>query len=456
MKVPPAFITAPLALIVSLGLGGDALASSPREEARVKLVVRESVLARPHIMVNPATMVFSPDAMHVAYTLLKGRRQAVCLDGVEQGTYDHVDALHFSPDGKRLAFWAMEKGMRRVIADSKEGKLYNASWEWQRTALMVTNADVQFCQFPLDLTFSPDSKRLAYVGALSEDKKPRVVLDGEEIGLHEGLVDCGLVFSPDSQRLAYVARQGTNFVPIIDRQPGRSYDEGVILTPSGLSADGKRFAYFARTEGRQLVIVDGTEVGPFEQVGVASLTFSPDSRQLAFKFSRGDLSYVWRDGREEGGFESIAGIAFSPDSQRFTYLARRGGKWVAVLDGQESKSNDGIVGLLTFSPDSKRLAYAVRSGENAMIVADEQEGKPYRQAQEVRLRFSPDSKHLACSVQRPSGSLLVIDSTEGPEYDAIFEFAFTSPTSLRLLARRYDPMAQPEIIRVEVTIEEQR
>jgi Tol biopolymer transport system component len=439
-------------------LGGTALAAapSPAQTNLLKLVTHETVIARPSVMADPATMVCSPDALHVAYVVLRGRERTVCVDGVERETYKEVDALHFSPDGKRLAYWVLQDGKRRVILDGKPGQPYDGLWEWSRTRIAVTNGGVQFLGVPQNLVFSPDSQHLAYVGAFRQERRPRprVVLDEEEIGQHDELVDCGLVFSPDSRRLGYVARQETNCTAIIDRQVARSYDQGVVLTPQGFSADGKRVAYFAKTGGKYLVVVDGTEVGPFDQVGMASLLFSPDSRQLAFKYERDGRSHVWRNGREEGSFESIAGLTFSPDSKRLAYFVQRAGHWLACVEGSEGRPYDGMLGLLIFSPDSKRMAFAARRGNEAFTVVDGKEGRVYQGAQELRLRFSPDSRHLACAVLRAGKSLLVVDAQEGPEYDAIVELAFTGPRSIRLLARRYDEMARPEIVRAEIEIRE--
>ena len=55
--------------------------------------------------------LFSPDSAHLAYAVRREGKMAVVLDGKEQASCDQIiaDSMHFSPDGKRLAYIAARR-----------------------------------------------------------------------------------------------------------------------------------------------------------------------------------------------------------------------------------------------------------------------------------------------------------------------------------------------------------
>lgn len=126
-----------------LAAGAVALASCVAA-AGIKLEVRsETVLARPTILAHEEDAVFGDNARHVAYPV-GGREQRVCLDGVEGKGFDLVTNLTFSPDGERLAYWALTRTNVLVVVDGKEAK-----------APVFDSAGAA----PV---FSPDSRHFAY------------------------------------------------------------------------------------------------------------------------------------------------------------------------------------------------------------------------------------------------------------------------------------------------------
>ena len=54
--------------------------------------------------------------------------------------------------------------------------------------------------------------------------KPRIVVDGKEGKLYEGIAATSLVFSPDSQHFAYIAKRGNGVIAIVDDKESQSFD----------------------------------------------------------------------------------------------------------------------------------------------------------------------------------------------------------------------------------------
>jgi len=104
--------------------------------------------------------------------------------------------------------------------------------------------------------FSPDGKRLAYFA--QRGQKWVAVLDGKEGVEYDG-IGKGASFSPDSQRLAYAAWKGAKRLVVVDGQEGPETDGGTVPV---FSADSRHLAYFAQTGDTWRVFLDGKPVSP--------------------------------------------------------------------------------------------------------------------------------------------------------------------------------------------------
>lgn len=90
-----------------------------------------------------------------------------------------------------------------------------------------------------------------------------------------------LVFSPNSERFAFAAARSNYYFAVIDGKEGRGY----ASVPAGpmFSPDSRRTAYIAVKEGgRHTGVVDGVEGTPFVWIHPGTLTFSPDSKHIAY------------------------------------------------------------------------------------------------------------------------------------------------------------------------------
>jgi hypothetical protein len=319
-------------------------------------------------------LVFSPDGKRVAYAARNGTRWVVVVDGVEgkemdafsrYGSIGKEEILPvFSPDSKRVAHVAKRAGKCVVVVDGEEGKEYEGA------------------RAPV---FSPDSKRVAYWACLGGKLIPKwvVVVDGVE-GKEYGLVSDTTqmvtsppLFSPNSQCVAYHAQRGGKPLIVVDGVETKQYC-GIVRDTLTFSPDSKHVAYGACLGGEWRrkwgVVVDGVEGKDYEGIGEESLIFSPDSKRMAYAAARGGKGFVVVDGveREEGGAIGRGALLFSPDGQRMAYVARRGKKfWAVVVDGVEGKEYEGVTaGTPVFSPDSKHVVYGALAGDKFLFVVD--------------------------------------------------------------------------------------
>ncbi len=304
---------------------------------------------------------FSPDSSRLAYEARRGKKWFVMLDGEEGPSYDGIVYFRFSPDSERFSYRAWkEKGIllkRReefLIVDgrkfgpyqqfsvygprvSPDGKRFAFSARDRRTGAEVVVIDGKEEPTPFEwvshLSFSRDSKRLAYTGSLGwpPECPYATVVDGERI---TGYDSCySLVFSPDSKHIAYVAeKEGRHFV-VVDGHVGRPYED--IWWRPEFSADSSRVAYAAAKNGRMVAVVDGAEEGDYEGMKYGLMIFSPNSARYAYAATKGPREFVVVDGKRYRSYEEIYRVEFSPDSARFAYTAREGKEWIVGTDGAE-------------------------------------------------------------------------------------------------------------------------
>ena len=233
--------------------------------------------------------IFSPDSQSLVYVVERNSKQSVVADGVPGKQYDRIGTIAFSPSSKNLAYRAKAGKNCYMVIDGREEKRYEAGPS-------VFNP----------IVFSPDSKRLAYVaGGIYESLDHReyrefVVLDGKELTRHKN-ISGDLVFSPDSSHLAYNADA---FIFLDDVKKG---------------------------------VCNGGFIG---------FMFSPDSTRLAYGDIKtgwwGQTTAAWAvvDGVKCKEYDGVRDVTFSPDSKYVAYIAGQGKKQFVVVDEQKGKEYD--------------------------------------------------------------------------------------------------------------------
>jgi Tol biopolymer transport system component len=426
--------------------------------------------------------LFSPDRRHVAQVVKVGEKLAIAVDSKIGQSFDDIEgkSLIFSPDSKRLAYAAENDGKWTVVLDGAAGKLYETirkpgiifSPDSKRVAYAVQDRGRCFVvvdgvngpgyDVVFDPVFSPDSRGLAY-GALEFGQlKMFLVLDGQnEKGFdltpyfhpNASFGIGGLTFSPDSKRVAYVAELGGKRTFVVDGQGAGPFDavRSVLFSP-----DSRRVAYTAQLhQDSWEVVVDGKAEGPYLLIRDGSLAFSPDSRRVGYiaettfgHFLVNDRNVVVGevhekqavviDGKQGKAYDYIWSLTFSPDSQRVAWHAQADGKHFIVVDGEEKERWDNIDSGPVFGPDSHQIAYAARVGASVHLVVDgkdrKTDSKNYKQI--GGLLFSPDGRRVAFMADDGAKQFVVVDESQGKPYGAIPDAAiiFDSPKSLHYAA----------------------
>ena len=159
--------------------------------------------------------------------------------------------------------------------------------------------------------------------------------------------------------------------------------------------------------------------------------FSPDGKRLAYAVREGrDGQFVAVQGATQSDYYKGTGeISFSSDSKHLAFTANKEDRTVLVVDGKENFMSDSPYGdmrsdYFTFSPDNKRLAYIAHHGGGAYVVIDGAEYGPYYELspmnEDAYIYFSSDSRHFAFMANHDDERdahrhhLLVVDGVEHP------------------------------------------
>lgn len=268
------------------------------------------------------------------------------------------DEFFFSPDGKRLAYWALtgappkpdapyEKDWVQLIVNGVPGQRYDY------TSSESAYANSHPPGVPI---FSPDSKHLAYRAL--RNMQWMVVRDGKEGPLfkekYEELYENNgadviddILFSPDSQHLAYRARRSGQWRVILDDKADKPYD-WIADNDLHFSADSKRLAYRAKRGGKEfLVLHDGKRVmempykstPPQSKPTVQSSTPTNNTKtdQASIVERDGKRGVLW-NGREGKLYAEIAQLTAGPNDEHLAYWAKSEDGWQIVVDGIEGKA----------------------------------------------------------------------------------------------------------------------
>lgn len=333
------------------------------------------------------------------------------LDGVAgpwfRGMRNAQDAMQFSPDGRRFAYYRINEGL--------EGQ-----WVVDGVAQRWVN-DVP----PLGLA------QLRGVGVLDP---PMVAL-----------------FSPDSRRFAYWADVKEKGVAIIEDDSA-----GPLFHAASrplFSPDSRHLAYTAQTfEKHSLLVLDGAAGPEWPTKDTGDPVFSPDSQHTALTMRREEggllrkhrVCTVIVDGQllaEHPGDDASALPVFSPDGNHVAWTLQRGTESFVFIDDQAGPPMQ-AVGELRFTP-SGRSVHVANLGQSDSVVVD---GRPGPLAQSLlytggdpanpEFRVSPLGDHVAWVGQFSDGVRPVIDDRIGPAFEQMPFCAFRDNESAEWLGQR--------------------
>ncbi|HEX6885066.1 MAG TPA: hypothetical protein VF530_16955 [Planctomycetota bacterium] len=369
---------------------------------RPRVRIQETLIGFNDPAMNEESFVASPDGRRVAYMVMAGDGLAVVVDGVQGELFEGIadQSIVFSSNGQHLGYVGTRPGQQCVVLDGKVHPYRAVSRQ--------------------GVVFSSDGTRWGWSAV--RDGKHLAVVDGVESPPYDSIAPPGVLFSPDGRRCAYAAATGGQQLVVTDGEDGPLFDSvgGLQFTAKG------RVVYLASRAGKRHVVVDGQTLGPFDELRTLGtgagrnapmldvLEISSDGSRVGFVAQRGEEWFVVVDGQELGPYENVAGLSLSPEGSRVAFLASRGEGWMMVIDGKE-QPGEGMQSL-SFSPDGKRLASILRREGRTFAQVDGQEGPAYDSIAEPGVRFSHDGQHWTYLAETGGEQRVVLDGQEGPTF----------------------------------------
>lgn len=265
------------------------------------------------------------------------------------------------------------------------------------------------------------------------------------------------VISSKNVRVGYISQKGSRMTVTVDGAEGPTFDQ--ILNPDGIavtlnnsrttvlsgegspivfSEDGKHYAYAARQGDEYVVILDGKEVtrGPIgvKVFGYGPLRFIGNGRHLWFK-AKADTDYyrMFIDGKPLPASHRNPAIVFSRDGSRYiasgTYPQKPSEEWF-LLDGKSSSYPGDNP---QFTGDNKLVAVDRSHPGSATLLVD---GKPLFKGDAInQIWISPAGNRIAAIVNTAGKWALTIDGKVVPNTEGVQVLrVFFSPDGSRWAA----------------------
>jgi hypothetical protein len=323
------------------------------DKARESIVMNGKRLAE-HTYASRA--VISPDGKHIAYIAVEeGGTYPPAFLVVDQArvqiqTYEMLLTEQwipvFSPDSKKVAFVAERPGRKHAIGvasvESATGDVLPVEWQ----------PDYDAVDRP---RWSPDSTTLVY--AAGRKRNDWVVFKGNEIlGPYQDATE--VVVGPDGA-VAFTASDGKKHFVVLDKTPQPGFD--AVSIPSFLR-DGT-LVYAATERKKHFAIVGTTRTElPHPAEGVA---VSAGRKRLTAWYREGDVKKQRRmviNGAPGPYFKRVSRPAIDPESGNYAYSAQNDDQFFVVTPRGAGPAYAGVQWNPRVSADGTKAAFAALHG----------------------------------------------------------------------------------------------
>lgn len=213
----------------------------------------------------------------------------------------------------------------------------------------------------------------------------------------------GETFRSEDGQLVAVVQKGT---VLLNGEPGPLGFDAIYEKGVKFCAKSKRVGYIAIKDSKVNIIVDGRVYGPFENLEVTGLRFSPKCKRAAVAIKSGGKWYQWIDGELSLAYDGVAGepIAYSDDESLFAYSAKRGEQWLVVSGRREVYADPYRVGLpdrpMGFLSTGELYFFSFDSDRKIRLHIGDSIGESYKGLGAGGAVLSPDRRYLAYSITR--------------------------------------------------------
>jgi len=386
------------------------------------------------------SLTFSPDCQRIAFIVRTdgffSSKSAVVVDDGEPNQHDQHDtvgALVFCPDGRNVAYVAIDKGKACVIAGEFESKEYDSVsclhfgpggvlWfvaDADGTATLARGGhERELGRVKVkDVALSLGGGSVAYTYEVAKlfSKKIGVVVDGNDKGVYDDVLELAMagatpvyvtrnrgkdslhfggevlgpydriekvVVDDASQSACYLAKESRRCSLFVDGERHGSYDE---IVSESLRVNAGHIFYVAKDKGAEFTVLDGRESEKYDRILAESIRFEA-GRGPIYAALRGKRLYVVESGAAVKEYEytdaasepvlSYSGkrVAWVKDTA-VSFFSR---KQCLMVDGVEGKKYERITEpSITFSADDQIVAYTAHEKEQWAVVLNETEGEKY-------------------------------------------------------------------------------
>lgn len=364
------------------------------------------------------TFFISNDKNHIAYRIVSGKMQYAIIDGKKGKPYDSVMNIVFSPDGKRVAYLAKLARLWKVIVN---GQVQTVGLK----KFVVKH-----------ILFSPDGKKLLFIG--KSGRKMILVVNGIVGQAFDEINENSITFSKDGKCVAYSVQKGNQQAVIFNGKVGEWHQQ--VGFPV-LSNSGKRLGYWATDNGNTYAVIDNKKEESYNQV--YTIAFSNGDKTVAYYAKKDGKYYVVINGVKSQAYEHVHSLIFSPNGERLVYAIEtyekneEGFNHAVIVDDKKMKTYETVVeGSFLFSLDSKHFAYEVEWHDEFFVINDGVEGKRYQDIMQITMTYSPDNNRIAYAFENESKRQVSIDGEVGKGYDDIYAISFSTDSKLTAFSLR--------------------
>ncbi len=232
--------------------------------------------------------------------------------------------------------------------------------------------------------------------------------------------------SPNGKHWAYVARDQVGEVVVVDGGLSRTWFEWISQSPLLWSSDSAQVAYTAKVaKGKYVVVAGEATFGPFSDeqpdAGGAwpAIRFHPKTDEIAYVAIQGECQQVEVSGKPYGPpLRTAMDLAFSDDGSRLVYRGcEREDSWFAVIDGKPAAPYI-FVADLKLSTDGRRYIYRAENSRGEFVVFNNQEGEVFKSVSFPRVASHADA--WTYRIREPGGGFRVAYNHEkGPLFQGV-------------------------------------
>jgi hypothetical protein len=369
---------------------------------------RQSLGAHP--LIDPASLVWSPNGQYVAYAARRRDGWHLVINGkVLDARWDGLltPSLHITNTGQATAVWRREEKLFVVHGAITYGPYDGV------TALQLDQDDMH----------------VAFIAR--KGSQAFAVLDGLERGPYESIAELRL--SRSGGKLAVVVRRNQRWWVIYE---GTEFAHDSIAGLVFSEAD-QRLVYVARDQGVERVIerqvpLSTPQAGPaFSRIDWRTLLAAAERPSLAYVAEHDRQQFVVTDTQAGPGYDFVRELVRS--GNRIGYIGRRTKQEQAIVDGVPGPWFDQVGGLVIASGASafSRYAYLGRRGDSVWLITGNAEQR-IKWGLAGSLAICESGEHVALLGGIDAGALqLIIDG------QAIKQFDADEPESVR---RTWGPM----------------